>query len=105
MRENRTPSKSVLAEWELAFDRAVTELLRAVDALKLTSIGYTLLEAALLGISENIQKVPNFNKVVLGMKLQTLADTYAISGADSKSDTTATAKVKDRIKEAQKIFS
>lgn len=105
MRENRNPSNAVLVEWESAFNKAVNELLRAIDTLKLTSIGYTLLEAALLGISENIQKVPSFNNIALGKMLQTLADTYAISGAESKSDTTATAKVKERVREAQKIFS
>lgn len=105
MRENRNPSKAVLKEWELAFDKATSELLRAMEALQLGSIGYTLLEAALLGISDNIQKVPTFNKVALGRMLQSLTDTYAISGVGSKSDTTSTSKVKERFKEAQKIFS
>ena len=105
MRENRNPSVPKLTEWETAFDRAVNELLRAIDALKMTSIGYTLLEAALLGISENIRTVSTFNKIAAGKLLQNLANTYAIAGADSKSDTTSTAKVKDRIKEANKIFS
>lgn len=105
MRENRTPNSVKLSAWETAFDKAVNELLRAIDAQKMTSIGYTLLEAAMLGISANIQKVSTFNKVALGKALQNLANTYAIAGAESKSDTTSSLKVKERIKEAQKIFS
>lgn len=105
MREHRNANEAFLKKADLMMGKVTDTLLQALDAAKLEKISYTVMEAALLGISYNLDYLKTVTNQNLGRKLLALINSYEIAGADSKSDTTATEKVKNRISKAKKIFS
>lgn len=105
MRLNRKAEVAYQKRLEKDFDETVSILLKALDTAVDLKASYTLIEAALVGISYNVQHLKTTNKVMLGRMLTSLFNSYELSGANSQSDTTATTKVNERIAKARKIFA
>lgn len=105
MRVHRKEDGSFQKKLETNFEETVGILLKALDNILETRVSYTLIEAALVGISHNIKHLKTVNQVMLGRMLTNLLNSYEISGTGSQSDTTATTKVNERVAKARKIFS
>lgn len=103
MREHRKIDSTLSQELSTTFIETVELLLRAADNAKEKKVGYTLFEAALIGIAHNRSHLPNTNDVALGNMLSRLINSAEISL--SQNDTTATEAVKQRISRSRLIFS
>ena len=103
MRENRQINPTFSKDLSKIFNETVELLLKAVDNSKEKKVGYTLLEAALIGIAHNRTHVKNTNDVMLGIMLSKLINSAEITLAQN--DTTATETVKQRISKSRQIFS
>ena len=103
MRENRKIEPAQSKELSKLFNETVGSLLKAIDNSKEKRVGYTLLEAALIGIAHNLAHVKKTNDVMLGIMLGKLINSAEISLA--KNDTTATDAVRKRIAKSRKLFS
>lgn len=103
MREHRKIDPSLLQELSTLFAETVELLLRAADHAKEKKVGYTLFEAALVGIAHNRSYLNNTNDVALGTMLSRLINSAEISL--NQNDTTATEAVKQRIFRSKLIFS
>ena len=105
MRENRNASKKKLDQLTVNLFESVKILQRALNHLKVSKISSTIVETALIGIASNIDFLSTVNDVILARMLVKLMDSYVISSEESRSDTTAKDKVRQRISESKKIFS
>ena len=103
MRENRKIDVAYSKDLSKLFNETVESLLKAVDNSKEKKIGYTLLEATLIGIAHNRAHVKKTNDVMLGIMLSKLINNSEIALAQN--DTTATDSVKKRISKSRQIFS
>jgi hypothetical protein len=103
MRENRKIDAVLAEELSTVFNETVALLLRAADNAKEKKVGYTLFEAALIGIAHNRSHLGNTNDVVIGTMLSRLINSAEMSL--SQNDTTATESVKQRIQKSKAIFS
>ena len=103
MRDHRKIEDTLMQELSLVFSEAVDLLLRAADNAKEKKVGYTLFEAALIGIAHNRTHLVTINDVALGSMLSRLINSAEVSL--SQSDTTATESVKQRISKSRQIFS
>jgi Protein of unknown function DUF262 len=103
MRGHRKIDDLLRQELSLLFTKTVDVLLRAADNAKEKKVGYTLFEAALIGIAHNLTHLHNVNDVALGTMLSRLINSAEVSL--SQSDTTATESVKQRISKSRQIFS
>lgn len=103
MRDHRKIDAGLSQELSLLFDETIDLLLRAADNAKEKKVGYTLFEAALVGIAHNRDFLRKTNDVMLGSMLSRLINSGEISL--TKDDTTATDAVKQRIQKSRSIFS
>lgn len=103
MRDHRRIEGELLQELPVLFSETIELLLRAADNAKEKKVGYTLFEAALIGIAHNRSHLTNVNDVALGSMLSRLINSAEISL--SQNDTTATESVKQRIAKSKQIFS
>ena len=103
MRESRKIEPAQSKELSKLFNETVASLLKAIDNSKEKKVGYTLLEAALIGIAHNQVHVKKTNDVMLGIMLDKLINSAEITLA--KNDTTATEVVRQRIAKSRKLFS
>jgi hypothetical protein len=103
MRDHRKIDAGLSQELSLLFDETIDLLLRAADNAKEKKVGYTLFEAALVGIAHNRDFLRKTNDVMLGSMLSRLINSGEISL--TKNDTTATDAVKQRIQKSRSIFS
>lgn len=103
MRDNRRIAGTQSHELSQLFVETVELLLRAVDNAKERKVGYTLFEAALVGIAHNREFLSRTNDVMLGTMLSKLINSGEISL--TLNDTTATDAVKQRTLKSRSIFS
>jgi hypothetical protein len=103
MRDNREIDATLSKKLIKIFNETVDVLLKAVDNSKEKKVGYTLFEAALVGIAHNLSHAKNTNDVMLGLMLDRLINSAEITL--DLNDTTGTEKVKQRIAKSRQIFS
>lgn len=103
MRENRKMDDTLSTELSILFNETVDILLRTLDSIKESRIGYTLLEAALTGIAHNRVHLNSISDSNLGIKLIELANSSEVT--QKKDDTSATEAVKQRVQKAKTVFS
>lgn len=103
MRDNRKIDIALSQELSQLFNETVELLLRAADNAKEKKVGYTLFEAALIGIAHNRNHLRNTNDVIIGSMLSRLINSAEISL--KLNDTTGTEAVKQRILKSRVIFS
>lgn len=103
MRDNRMIEPALSKKLTQLFNETVKVLQIAIDNSKEKKVGYTLFEAALIGIAQSLTHAKNTNEVMLGLMLTKLINSPEITL--DQSDTTATEKVKQRITRSRQIFS
>lgn len=103
MRKYRNTDAIFRSELTELFNEVTKKLLIATDNAKEEKFGYTLFEAAMIGIAHNRGILDRTNNVMFGVKLQKLIDSAEISLANN--DTTATETVKSRIAKSRSIFA
>jgi hypothetical protein len=104
MHKYRFVSDIQLGEWRLLFTRTAKVLARGLSHDRVAKPSYTLIDAALVGIADNIDEMEALDDAELGKRISSLRDHSSLSPAALKSDTTATDKVKDRLGAAREIF-
>jgi hypothetical protein len=105
MREMRFSKQPVLKEQEQLFENVISEVNRGLANQNDLAISYTLLEAIMIGVAHDVEKVKTTNTNELGRKIARLADSFELSSADAKVGTTKASKVRDRVRKAREIFS
>lgn len=103
MREHRKIDLNFSKELSTLFSETIELLLKALDNSKEKKVGYTLFEAALIGIAHSRSHLNKTNDVMLGIMLARLINSPEINL--DQNDTTATEKVNQRISKSRKIFS
>jgi uncharacterized protein with ParB-like and HNH nuclease domain len=103
MREHRNIENNISDELSELFIETIEFLLTATENSKEKKVGYTLFEAALIGIAHNRPHLKKTNTVALGAMLSRLINSAEISL--TKSDTTSTEAVQQRISRSKLIFS
>lgn len=103
MRDNRKIDAALSQELSQLFNETVELLLRSSDNAKEKKVGYTLFEAALIGIAHNRDHLEKTNDVVIGSMLSRLINSAEISL--KLNDTTSTDAVKQRCLKSRTIFS
>jgi uncharacterized protein with ParB-like and HNH nuclease domain len=104
MHVHRQPLDSEVDEKSALFKRTATLLARALANDGSAKPSHTLIDAALVGIANNIEKLELLSDRELGDKIALLKEDPSLSPATMKSDTTATEKVKNRLSAARAIF-
>ncbi len=103
MRENRKIDELLSKELSQLFFETVDLLLGALDNAPEKRVGYTLIEAALIGTAHNLDHLNNTNEVTRGTMFDELANSDEITL--KKDDTSATEAVKQRLLKAKIVFS
>lgn len=104
MHEYRLASTAQLDERRRLFMRVATVLARALASDGVAKPSHTLIDAALVGIADNIDELETLPDTELGERLSLLRENPALSPNTLKSDTTATDKIKSRLSAAREIF-
>ena len=86
------------------FIRAATEFARGLAHDGVAKPSHTLIDAALVGIADNIDELEALSDAELGARMSLLREHPSLSPVALKSDTTATEKVKNRLGAARAIF-
>jgi hypothetical protein len=104
MHRYRFASEAQLEEWRQLFTRTAAVLARGLTYEGVAKPSHTLIDAALVGIADNIDGAEAFADAELGARMANLRDHASLSPSALKSDTTATDKVKNRVGAAREIF-
>lgn len=104
MHQYRLASSVQLDEKRQLFIRAASELARGLSHDGVAKPSHTLIDAALVGIADNISEVAALSDDELGARMALLREHPSLSPVALKSDTTATEKVRNRIGAAREIF-
>ncbi|MBV7498808.1 DUF262 domain-containing protein [Achromobacter sp. ACM05] len=104
MHEHRLASADQLNEKRQLFIRAATVLSRALVSDRVAKPPHTLIDAALVGIADNIDELEALTDLELGERLSLLRENPSLSPSELKSDTTATDKIRSRLSAAREIF-
>lgn len=104
MHKCRFESIERLEEARQLFTRTADVLARGLAHDGITKPSHTLIDAALVGISDNLDELEALNDFDLGARISLLREHPSLSPATLKSDTTATDKVKNRLGAAREIF-
>ncbi len=104
MHHYRLANIDILNEKRQLFSRTAGVLARGLGYDKLKKPSNTFVDAAMVGIADNIQKLDPLGDAELGARLEKLREHPSLSPENLKSDTTATEKVKNRLSAAREIF-
>lgn len=104
MHQCRLASSGDLDEKRRLFIQAANVLARGLANDGVAKPSNTLIDAALVGIADNIDELSSLTDEELGARMLTLREHPYLSPDALKSDTTATEKVKNRLSAAREIF-
>lgn len=104
MHQYRLASKIELDEKRKIFIRTSSVLARSLNHEGIAKPSNTLIDAALVGIARNIEKLELLADADLVARMMLLKEQPSLSPVNLKSDTTATEKVKNRVTAACQIF-
>lgn len=104
MHRYRLASEVQLEEKRQLFVRAASVLSRGLAHDGIAKPSHTLIDAALVGIADNVEELEHLSDAELGARISLLREHPSLSPASLKSDTTATEKVKNRLGAAREIF-
>ena len=104
MHQYRLTSADDLDEKRQLFVRTARLLARSLANEGMAKPSNTLIDAALVGIAYNIEKLEPLTDADLGARIALLRENPSLSPVNLKSDTTATEKVKSRLSAARHIF-
>lgn len=104
MHQYRLAKAEELENMRQLFIRAASVLARGLAHDGVAKPSNTLIDAALVGIADNIDELEPLSDVDLGARMSLLREHPALSAIALKSDTTATEKVKNRLGAAREIF-
>jgi hypothetical protein len=104
MHHYRLAAFNVLDEKRQLFSRTARVLARGLGHDGVKKPSNTLIDAALVGIADNIERLEPLSDANLGARLEQLREHPSLSPENLKSDTTATEKVKNRLSAARQIF-
>lgn len=104
MHRYRSASVGELDEKRQLFIRAASVLARGLTHDGVSKPSNTLVDAALVGIADNIDELASLSDNELGARMLNLREHPSLSPNALKSDTTATEKVKNRLSAAREIF-
>jgi hypothetical protein len=104
MHKYRLASADQLHEKRQLFIRTATVLARALANDGVAKPTHTLIDAALVGIADNIDELEILADAELGERLSLLRENPSLSPNTLKSDTTATDKIRGRLSAAREIF-
>lgn len=104
MHDNRFASPDRLDDWRQLFTRTAHVLARGLAHDGVAKPSHTLIDAALVGIADNIDELEAETDNELRARMEILREHSSLSPSELKSDTTATDKVKNRLGAAREIF-
>ena len=105
MRGKRFSENTLLTNQEQLFDDVSMHVSRALASLGSFPLSYTLLEAIMLGVAANLNRVAQTNDVALGLKIVGLADEHEFASDEAKVGTTKATSVRARVNKARKFFA
>lgn len=104
MHSHRFAAEHELDTWRQLFTRTASVLARGLTNDGVAKPSHTLIDAALVGIADNIDELETLEDSELGARMGQLREHPGLSPIALKSDTTATDKVKNRLSAAREIF-
>lgn len=104
MHEYRVLSQKDLDVRSTLFKRTASVLARALTSDGVVKPSHTLIDSALVGIADNVDQLDALTDKELGLRLTQLREDASLSPSTTKSDTTATEKVKNRLSAARQVF-
>lgn len=104
MHKYRTASPADIDVKRQLFLRAANVLARGLNSDGVAKPSNTLVDAALVGIADNVDELASLTDAELGARMLNLREHPSLSSDALKSDTTATEKVKNRLSAAREIF-
>ena len=104
MHKYRSASNQQLDDWRELFTRSASILARGLARDGVAKPSHTLIDAALVGIADNIDELEGLTDDELRARVSHLREHPSLSPSALKSDTTATDKVKNRLGAAREVF-